>query len=398
MWVHAEFRSREATAQLLQRDARYVEQFPEEAVRRAGAWVRVAGAPAVPLPTYVLHPDRESPPFVPRILVADAQRTFWDDGDRASVVRFMSAVVARFRHDVGDEDQAPAPGSAAEKSDETEAMRYYHQGLGFVGSLLWMFVAPADALALLAHANTHSRFVPGYWRHQPVAFAVDAAVFSELLLLRLPEVATHLRATSVLPETFAQKWFVGLCVHVLPYAALFDFLDGFFEHGYEFLLRFGLSLCRVLAPRLLAETEQHHLYALLRLDAKLFPDPDVAAAIVHGVAEETLDGYDVVSRRAVLYKTVIRPRLEHAAAAIAAAHAAAAEDDDDDDDNAACDLCDEQAAAMNCEDCNKFLCIGCHEGLRGGHKAKHQVTLFDDEESGEADADDACDRMAEMKV
>lgn len=33
------------------------------------------------------------------------------------------------------------------------------------------------------------------------------------------------------PETYCQKWFVGLCVHVLPFSALLDFFDAFFKGG-----------------------------------------------------------------------------------------------------------------------------------------------------------------------
>ena len=45
----------------------------------------------------------------------------------------------------------------------------------------------------------------------------------------------------MLPETFVQKWFAGLCIHHLPYSILFDFLDNFFKHGNSYLFQFFVA-------------------------------------------------------------------------------------------------------------------------------------------------------------
>ncbi|KAJ1471900.1 hypothetical protein T484DRAFT_1842437, partial [Baffinella frigidus] len=119
-----------------------------------------------------------------------------------------------------------------------------------------------------------------YWKAKPEAFARDAMVFETLLQEQNPTVATSLRGAGVVPEAYAQKWFVGLCVHCMPYRHLATYVERYLEQGYGFVLRFGLALCRVLEkPLLSAGRDASRLLALLRLDVTLFPDvsdPDAA--------------------------------------------------------------------------------------------------------------------------
>eukprot|EP00960_Hanusia_phi_P001764 50549-Hanusia_phi.AAC.1 len=41
----------------------------------------------------------------------------------------------------------------------------------------------------------------------------------------LQEVAEHLEKAGLVPEAYAQKWFVGLCVHTMPFEALLDLFE-----------------------------------------------------------------------------------------------------------------------------------------------------------------------------
>lgn len=56
-------------------------------------------------------------------------------------------------------------------------------------------------------------------------------MFDHLLARHLPDVHSRLAGACLFPETYCQKWFVGLCVHVLPFSALLDFFDAFFKGG-----------------------------------------------------------------------------------------------------------------------------------------------------------------------
>merc|ERR1712060_299247 len=61
-----------------------------------------------------------------------------------------------------------------------------------------------------------------------------------LNLLR-PPTRERLLQLGLLPETFVQKWFAGVCIHHLPYHLLFQFLDRFFASGQKYLFQFFLA-------------------------------------------------------------------------------------------------------------------------------------------------------------
>merc|ERR1712190_272013 len=73
------------------------------------------------------------------------------------------------------------------------------------------------------------------------ACAIDGYVCLNLLGRTNPVLKEHLVKLGLLPETFVQKWFAGLCIHHLPYNLLFSFLDHFFAVGNKYLFQFFLA-------------------------------------------------------------------------------------------------------------------------------------------------------------
>jgi hypothetical protein len=145
------------------------------------------------------------------------------------------------------------------------------QGMGYVCSFL-MLSSPPDDVARMLHAlGTSDKYMKGFWMARPSAFARDAMVFERLLSERDPEVARKLRSAGVVPEAYTQKYFCGLCVHVLPFKHLFTFYDRFMERGWTYLQRFALGLASKLRQRILEapEGDSSNLLSLLRLDAKV---------------------------------------------------------------------------------------------------------------------------------
>ena len=219
------------------------------ALARAAGWPALCGADVgAPLPAVAPVPEA-------RILAADAERTFKTAAVRARMVALLTAVAD------GD----------------------YHQGLGYVAAFLALLLPRPAAAAVLARLGRSPQHAAGYWRAKPEAFARDAMVFERLLAERRPAVAAALRKAGVVPEAYAQKWLVGLCVHVLPFRHLAGFVERFLRHGVAFVLRFGLALAEALeGPLLAAGRDAARLLALLRLDVALFPDagaPDAALAL-----------------------------------------------------------------------------------------------------------------------
>jgi len=152
--------------------------------------------------------------------------------------------------------------------------RDYHQGLGYVTSLLMLFFDDDTVCAMLLCISREPRYTPGYWHAVPEAYVRDAMVYARLVETRYPEVAALLSQACVVPEAYASKWFIGLCVHVLPFQALLPFVEGFFRDGYPFLFRFSLALVGAIAPRLkpLKFTDVNLILEMMRLDVCQYPD------------------------------------------------------------------------------------------------------------------------------
>ncbi len=149
-----------------------------------------------------------------------------------------------------------------------DKMGDYHQGMGLICAFLLLTLSPAEVLAILSKVAFQGKYLPDYWKSESVACATDGYLWKDLVETRFPDVGNTLTANSILPETFVQKWFCALCVHVLPFSALVHFMTNFFEHGHAFLFRFGLTLVKQFRTPLLECKSQAQIYAILRLDLK----------------------------------------------------------------------------------------------------------------------------------
>merc|ERR1712014_50957 len=128
-----------------------------------------------------------------RIFRADANRTYRSEPNRVVMIKLLSFAHTKF----GD----------------------YQQSLGYVAGLLLLFFDPATVFKVLTVLNDHPKYLPGYWRGEATACAVDGYVCLNLLR---PPTRDRLLKLGLLPETFVQKWFAGICIHHLPYHLLFE--------------------------------------------------------------------------------------------------------------------------------------------------------------------------------
>merc|ERR1712178_237992 len=144
--------------------------------------------------------------------MGDANRTFRSEPNREIMIKLLSFSQTKF----GD----------------------YQQSLGYVAGLLLIFFDPATVFKVLTVLNDSPKYLPGYWRGEATACAVDGYVSLGLLK---PPVKDKLLKLGLLPETFVQKWFAGICIHHLPYHVLFPFLDNFFKTGNRYLFQFFMA-------------------------------------------------------------------------------------------------------------------------------------------------------------
>jgi hypothetical protein len=170
----------------------------------------------------------------------------------------------------------------------------------------------------------------GYWYAAPPAYVRDAMVYSQLVQEHFPEVFALLAEAGVAAEAYVSKWFVGLCLHVLPFGALFEFYERFLQGGAVFLFQFALSLVRHTSAQLLAckPTDASGIFAILRLDPALFPDDHP----VHEEIVRTAGEWELTDARLAELRAQEQAKLEAKMVKVREAERKLAEDDDSDDE------------------------------------------------------------------
>ena len=244
--AESDFFKREGGAPLLRRNNGYLKPdgLPEGLRERLDAWPSMCGVSRREAVDGTQCEDEAAL----RIFLRDAERTFQDEGHRNRMMELLRAVWP-------------------ENKD-------YHQGLGYVTSLLMLFFDGETVVSMLLRLTRDDKYTPGYWKAAPEAYVRDAMVYQRLLEQRVPKAAALLQQACVVPEAYASKWFIGLCVHVLPFEALLSFVEAFLEEGFVYLFKFSVACVQAVEPRLLEckFTDVNIILELLRLDTTQYPD------------------------------------------------------------------------------------------------------------------------------
>jgi hypothetical protein len=251
-----------------------------------------------------------------------------------------------------------------------------------VASFLSLTLSESEVVALLTELNNNEKYVPGYWKHEASKFATDAYVLQELANKFVPKVSEHLQKNFVDPSSYCQKWFVGLCVHVLPFEYLFQFFEGFLVGGYKFLMQFGLSLLHHLEDKLLAVHNNPSVtFGLLRLDPHFISHDEkfnvLITKVFEGTKDYNLDDIDFKELREKTYDKYLRARIENAKQ-----HQQAKDSDDEIED---CPLCNDDLPEVYCKECKINICENCHNNppADSKHLRAHKVKSLDDSDGEE---------------
>lgn len=275
-----DFWQEEGDAPILKFDFGWLAGHTDEAIARANAW----------LPHVGVEPSRVDVDTKPlssegaRIFRADANRTFRSEPNRLVCIKLLSFSQQKF----GD----------------------YQQSLGYVAGLLLLFFDPATCFKVLTVLNDSPKYLPGYWCGEATACAVDGYVCEGLLK---PHMRAKLKELGLLPETFVQKWFAGLCIHHLPYGLLFDFLDQFFQHGNSFLFQFFLAFFDTFEAEIMSAANNPEANMLIRFESA--PEPRLRQALQDATAERyvaTIKSLDVHQCRISAFQEALSRRLQSA--------------------------------------------------------------------------------------
>eukprot|EP01111_Echinosteliopsis_oligospora_P019484 TRINITY_DN945_c0_g1_i2.p1 TRINITY_DN945_c0_g1~~TRINITY_DN945_c0_g1_i2.p1 ORF type:complete len:399 (-),score=109.16 TRINITY_DN945_c0_g1_i2:45-1241(-) len=352
----------EKDAPLLTLNKGYLEAQGDDIFTRVASWPGKAGLDTSSSSIKLIHVDKPD-----RILIADAERTFKSQQHRDDFVKLTAHLHSSFND--------------------------YAQGLGYVSSFLSLTMNTTDEINLLTLLNSSPKYVPGYWKHEAIKFATDAFVFLDLLKIYHPEIAAHFQKNTIDPGTFCQKWFVGLCVHVLPFEYLFTYYERFLEDGFVFLMKFGLSLVSNLRDSILKiNNNPSHIFGLLRLDPKFIPHNDsfkiFLDKVFNDVKNYNLSEINWETMRQQAYDNNLKKRMESAKKALEEVH---------DDEIEDCQICKDDFPEVLCKQCNLKICENCHKKppADSTHKSTHKVKPVD--ESGDEDEEEEDEEEEEPK-
>jgi hypothetical protein len=284
-----------------------------------------------------------------RIITHDAERTFLNKDRRKSLVRILSCYENHFKD--------------------------YHQGLSLTCGFLLLTMTEQEVADIISVLASHPKYIPEYWRAEAIAAARDAYVWEYLLQKHFPDIAAHLKRSTVLPETFCQKWFVALTINVLPFKALYLFFEHFLTQGYLYLFKFGLTLVSTFKEDILS-SKVFEIFQILRYDKELLKTreytDDMMLDVVERAASFNLVPFDVNLVREAVFKEKLEDRLKSAKERENEENNSNS-DSDDSEEGQSCDICDENAPDMWCLKCKKMICEKCHSSSAGGHSQKHKV-------------------------
>ncbi|CBZ26499.1 conserved hypothetical protein [Leishmania mexicana MHOM/GT/2001/U1103] len=272
-------------APLLNLNNGFLEAHKDELRPRLEKWVEKAAFYRKPV-QYVQIEDEDED--VVRVIIKDADRTFFHPDHRRKMVAFLNAMYHEFHA--------------------------YGQAMSYLAGLCMLVLTEVETAAVIRFVATE--YLKGHWAAEAVGFATSAWVVEYFMQKKQPEVAKHLEKLNFWPDTYLQKILTGLCIHVLQFNELFSFLDAFMQGGMRFLIRFCLAIVEHFRTELLAiksSTEANELYELMRLDYRVADHEDVLAILQRAPSIDLgEDGDSIDLIRSQVYEKRIAPRLQRA--------------------------------------------------------------------------------------
>jgi len=244
----SKFFAEEADCTLLNLNEGYLQKHHVEFKERADRWLRNLG---IAVPNGYPEPLKRKPFCRDRmmrkrpILIRDAERMFLTEHNKNLFIQTTDVMWTKLAD--------------------------YQQTEGYIAGMLLLAHDIDLVVKALTVLSVHPKYLPGYFKHEATALNIDAWVWYELVKMKFPRVHGHLLKVGVAPDMYCQKYFGGLCIHLLPFRYLVRFLDGFFQHGFRYSFMFALSLIQVLRKSLLERADHTSLMALLRLDLQMAP-------------------------------------------------------------------------------------------------------------------------------
>eukprot|EP00796_Vickermania_ingenoplastis_P006655 gene6655-4771_t len=270
-------------------------------------------------------PDEETV----RVIIKDADRSFLQPRHRGKLVSFLHAMMVEFGA--------------------------YGQAMSYLAGLCMLVLTENETASVLRFVA--KEYIKGHWAAEAVGFSTSAWVVEHFMQKLFPDVAKHLEELKFWPDTYLQKILTGLCIHVLAFNELFQFLDAFMEGGFEYLIRFCLAVVEHFRSQLLkirSTMEANSLYEIMSLNSRVCHVSDVQAILSRApLIDLGEDASQLAVIRSAVYEKKVAPRLQRAPKV---------------DTFEPCEVCDKNRPTWFSEDLGA-VCEGC--------KSKHPELVFE---------------------
>eukprot|EP00331_Platyophrya_macrostoma_P001517 CAMPEP_0176407154 /NCGR_PEP_ID=MMETSP0127-20121128/1262_1 /TAXON_ID=938130 /ORGANISM="Platyophrya macrostoma, Strain WH" /LENGTH=535 /DNA_ID=CAMNT_0017786345 /DNA_START=23 /DNA_END=1630 /DNA_ORIENTATION=- len=274
-------------APLLNLDCGFLERHRCDLADRVRKWLGPAEFYLSSPVQYVAMDDKDE--YYARVIIKDAVRTFFNDTHREKFHMFLYAMFFEFGN--------------------------YGQAMSYLAGICLLVLNEQETAAILRKVS--KAYIPGHWAAEATGFATSAWVVEHFMQKHFPDVAEHFKKMKFWPDTYLQKIMSGLCVHVLRFEDLFDFLDQFMEGGFVYLLKFCLSMIEHFRAHLLkitAAEKINELFEIMRLDSKAVDRSDVKKILQRApsfpLQKDMVSSLDVL--RSEVYQEKVAPRIQRA--------------------------------------------------------------------------------------
>eukprot|EP00742_Colponemidia_sp_Colp-10_P015301 GILJ01017452.1.p1 GENE.GILJ01017452.1~~GILJ01017452.1.p1 ORF type:complete len:291 (+),score=57.16 GILJ01017452.1:143-1015(+) len=260
-----------------------------------------------------------------RVIIKDAERTFFAPEHREKFAEFLHSML--------------------------QELNTYGQSMSYLAAICNLALTEKETAAILR--KTAKEVLQGHWAAEAVGFASNAWVFEHILSKQQPEVAAHFKKINFWPDTYLQKIMSGVCVHVLPFNLLFDYLDKFMAEGLSYTMRFCLGITEIYRSQLLATEEFDTLFNIMRLDRTMITQDDVRR-IMAAADKIDIRDFPLSELKSEMYNDKILPRMAKAPKTL---------------EFEPCSLCEKEKPTKFCEE-HGIACNTC--------AAKHPAAAWED--------------------
>lgn len=324
----------EAKCTLLVKDCGFLKATGKDNLRkRLLRWVEISKLYSAPL-KYVGYPNADEE--IVRVIIKDAHRTFFNDTHRQQLVEFLWSARVEF----GD----------------------YAQSMSYIAALCLLVLTEQETISILRKIS--KEYIPKHWAAEAVGFATNAYLIDSIFKSQQPEIHKHFDKLNFWPEIYMQKIISGLCVHVLNFDQLFDFLDAFMEGGFAWLVRYELAIVEHFRTQLLAcdSSQMNTLLEIMKLDTRV-AEPEDAASIYNRAKRmnlgDALNNIDI--HRMTIYNEKVAPRLAKVPKEEAFEP---------------CAICETNKIKWWCNTCELAICDKCHKEEAKSHNAACKVEKY----------------------